>query len=279
MTGATGFVGSRLTEVLRKNGATVVALSRSGGSGSTAVDLADPASVAALDLDGVTAVVHVAAALPSAEPEEIWATNVAGTAHLLARLGDAPSLEAITLISSVAVYDPGKASAANPVEPREMIPPMNVYGRSKLLQEMLVFSFAHGRSILPTVFRVASLYGRTMKATSVLPQFVDAAKQGEPLIIHGPASYRQNFLHVDDLAKAATRATLEHRGGIWNLFSRDSLSLSELAEMVCRALESPSVIDDNSSAEEYEAPNFDGSKAAEALQINYRSLGEEIATW
>src|SRR5262245_29015831 len=66
VTGAAGFVGARVVAVARARGVPVRGLSRRAGSGvDHVVDLCDLDALRKVPLDGVTAVVHCAAATPA----------------------------------------------------------------------------------------------------------------------------------------------------------------------------------------------------------------------
>ena len=85
LTGATGLVGSRLLPRLIEDGFACRALVRADAElppGATAVrgDLADPDSLRTA-VDGVDAVVHLAAVFRTQDEDAIWRANRDGTRH------------------------------------------------------------------------------------------------------------------------------------------------------------------------------------------------------
>jgi GDP-4-dehydro-6-deoxy-D-mannose reductase len=146
VTGAAGFAGSHLVDLLSQSGATLVAWHRPGGSPPReragvrwdAVDLLDQTQVqAAIDRARPAAVYHCAGA---AHVARAWdstastlATNVRGTHHVLRALERSGVEARVFVPSSALVY----ASADRALDEDQPLRPSNPYGLSKLAQEML----------------------------------------------------------------------------------------------------------------------------------------------
>ncbi|MDO5697703.1 MAG: bifunctional dTDP-4-dehydrorhamnose 3,5-epimerase family protein/NAD(P)-dependent oxidoreductase [Dermatophilus congolensis] len=139
-------------------------------------DLADPASLDAIDLSGVGAIVNAAAytAVDAAEtPEgraEAWATNVAGVAHLVqvARRHRLPLVH----VSSDYVFD-GTRERHDESEP---FTPLGVYGQTKAAGDALVSAYERGYVVRTSwvvgdggnfVATMASLAGRGISPSVV----------------------------------------------------------------------------------------------------------------
>ena len=146
VTGAAGFAGSHLIDLLARSGALVIAWHRPGGSPAREraearweeVDLLDQAQVqAAIDRARPTAGYHCAGA---AHVGRAWdstastlATNVRGTHHVLRALERAGVQARVLVPSSALVY----ASADEALTEDHPLLPSSPYGLSKLAQEML----------------------------------------------------------------------------------------------------------------------------------------------
>lgn len=136
--GAEGQLGRALTaELLRRPGARSRVLSQDD------VDIADPASIAALDLTGVGTIINAAAYtdVDGAETQDgrrqAWAVNAAGVAALAARAARHGIL--LVTVSSEYVFDGSRVE--HPED--ETFSPLGVYGQSKAAGDIAVAALEH----------------------------------------------------------------------------------------------------------------------------------------
>ena len=139
VTGATGLVGSRLLPRLIDAGVDCRALVRSDVDlppGATGVrgDLADPDSLVAA-VDGVDAIVHLAALFRTPDEDAIWRANLDGTRNLVAAAEAHAAAARFVMASTGNVYD---ADAARPSRERDACAPTAAYPASKLAAEDLL---------------------------------------------------------------------------------------------------------------------------------------------
>src|SRR6266403_852499 len=146
VTGAAGFAGSHLVDLLAHDGASIVAWHRPGGAPPRdvpgtrweAVDLHHRDAVdAAIARARPSTVYHCAGAAHVGRSwdstEATFATNVRGTHHLLQALEHAAAPARVLIPSSALVY----ASAGEALTEDHPLVPDSPYGLSKLAQEML----------------------------------------------------------------------------------------------------------------------------------------------
>jgi GDP-4-dehydro-6-deoxy-D-mannose reductase len=146
VTGAAGFAGSHLLDLLVRDDAPVVAWHRPGGTPPAtppsvrweAVDLLDRGAVReAIERTRPSAVYHCGAAAHVGRAwdsaESTFAVNVRGTHHLCDALRRARLRVPFLIPSSAMIYQPSPAAIK---EDDPLIPP-NPYGLSKLAQELL----------------------------------------------------------------------------------------------------------------------------------------------
>jgi nucleoside-diphosphate-sugar epimerase len=203
VTGATGFVGSHLAEVLRSKGDEVTALVRSPSKASALDalgvrlipgDLDDPGSLARA-VEGQDVVFHVAGLVAARDEEEFLRVNRDGTASLAAAAARA-RVGRLVYVSSMAAGGPtdkGRALTGN--EPPR---PVTAYGRSKLAGEKAVTE-----GPLPwVIMRPPTVYGP--RDREVLKVFRMARWGVAP--VFGDGSQELSAVHGADLAEALIAA-------------------------------------------------------------------------
>ena len=151
VTGAAGFAGSHVLDLIADEGADVVAWHRPRGRPPRdpgrvrwdGVDLLDRSSVArAVERARPAAVYHCAGAAHVGRAwdntESTFAVNVRGTHHLFEGLRAAQLAIPVLIPSSAMIYQP----AGEPLTEDHPLVPPNPYGVSKLAQEMLAMHAA-----------------------------------------------------------------------------------------------------------------------------------------
>jgi nucleoside-diphosphate-sugar epimerase len=224
VTGATGFLGSRASELLEQSGHEVVRVSRPNGAVRAAardafrIDAGDPA-VREL-LAGCDAVLHFAGVPDPARAREDPARAVRENAGTTLNL-----LEGCLEHGAGLVY-PSTLRAA-------LDPPPDPYARSKRLGEE-----ACRLHPAPTlVSRLTSVYGPGQVAwegaTGAIASFAARALAGEPIVIAGDPERSRDFVYVDDAVAAIEGLLTEGR---WNetvlVASGRSTPLRVAAELV-----------------------------------------------
>jgi UDP-glucose 4-epimerase len=126
--------------------------------------------------------------------------------------------------------------------------PLNWYGRTKLLGERAVESFAAG-AFPAHLFLISNLYGEhEMEGTAVgkptvINFFVNRALAGETLTVYEPGTQARNFVHVRDVARSYVRsaervveqlARGETGTETYEIASEDDLGVMEVAKIVQR---------------------------------------------
>ena len=206
VTGANGFLGSHVCDVLAEHSWQVRAGHRAGsdlrwldGGAATPVttDLRDPASLAAL-MDGCEAVVHCAGALV-ADEDTYRRVNVDGT-RAVAQAAARAGVGRLVFVSSLAAGGPAGPDA--PRDESHADQPISGYGRSKLAAEQVLLDGAWPFETL--CLRPPALYGP--RDREFLPMF-RAARLGWTARF-GTRLRGLSLVHGRDAA-AATVALLE----------------------------------------------------------------------
>ena len=245
MTGAAGFAGGHLVDLLAGSGRGIVAWHRPGGHAPRpvprtrweAVDLLDRAQVdEAIARARPEAVYHCAGAAHVGRAwdstESTFAVNVRGTHHLLDALERAGVDARVLVLSSALVYASADAALAETHE----LAPNNPYGLSKLALELLA-----GRidgSLAVTIARPFNHVGPRQDPHFALSGFARRIADIErgrwaPEISVGNLDARRDITDVRDTVRAY-RSILERGepGRPYNVCSGRALSIRELLEML-----------------------------------------------
>lgn len=281
VTGASGFVGTAVTFLLRSRGLAVIAHARKSGPGiDWAADLSEPSDKLLSVPASIGSVIHCAAAIP-ARSGAFDRDNAGAATRLAAALCRSPSLRRIVHVSSVSVYKQPRAGRWMISEHAETVdatdPGTNSYARSKLATEQALDAVPLQRpGVTVSHLRASSIYGPGMVRTTLLPILVGQALRGEDLVLRGPRAYAQNFVHVADVA-AITASLLAHAQAphLVNAFSDDTYTLFALAELVRARLASTSRIVDGTDDTDVPAPSFVNA-IAKQLHPGFRSLADHL---
>jgi GDP-4-dehydro-6-deoxy-D-mannose reductase len=243
VTGAAGFAGSHLLDLLAASGADIVAWHRPGGKPPRdvprtrwdAVDLLDPAQVAgAIARLRPSAVYHCAGAAHVGRAwdstEATFATNVRGTHHLLQALEREGVGARVLVPSSALVYATSEAA----LDENHPLAPASPYGLSKLAQEMLA-SRTNG-ALAVTIARPFNHFGPRQDpyfAASGFARRIADIEQGRwaPEIAVGNLEARRDLTDVRDTVRAY-RLILERGvpGRPYNVCSGRAIAIRELLD-------------------------------------------------
>lgn len=239
VTGATGFVGSHMVELLLAENNEVVcpvrnvsALCNSPGACATviAMERLEETLTQGPPFDYV---IHLAASTRSLDYDEYRRANVDYTRRLLEHFSAedrAQVLKRFVFVSSQAAGGPSRD--ASPVRESDPVRPVSLYGRSKAEAEALVMSF---RDRFPvTVIRPSTVFGP--RDVDVLGVF-RTAKFGFVTYIAGPDRLL-SIVYVEDLVNGILRAALapEARDQIYFMANPEPVVWREFSLLIAETL-------------------------------------------
>lgn len=206
VTGATGFVGSRVALAAARRGWSVRASGRktsgpevdelrAAGIEYVPGDYTDAAFATGLT-KGITHVCHLAAAWreAGAPAEHFRNVNVAGTLTL-ATSAESNGVERLLFCSTIGVH---ARAARDPVAEDAAFDITNPYEQSKLDAENALREFANGKRMKVAILRPADAYGPG--DVRLLKLFKSVRKGRFPLV--GAGNGKRHMLFVEDLAEA-----------------------------------------------------------------------------
>ena len=204
VTGACGFVGSHMVELLLSRGYSVVATDKKldGVSNASNVEfrVSDVTDIETLRplFGGIDLVFHIAGLFDYWAPyERLHKVNVGGTRNLCEVALDY-DIESLVVWSSGSVYGmPGEIPVRETTPPK----PLNNYEKSKAEEEQAAREFYEQNGLPVTILRPASIYGpRSKYGTSVL---LFLLARGQLPAIPGDGRSRPATVHVRDVVGAA----------------------------------------------------------------------------
>lgn len=163
------------------------------------------------------------------DPERCLAVNELGTLNLL-RACAGHEVERFILASTVWVY--GKASGVV-TEDTTIPPPGDLYTKTKIGQEHLVYSWSQSHSLPFTILRYDIPYGPRMRSNMAIASFVRRAMRKEPVTVYGDGQQGRCWVYVSDLAEA-NRLSMKHQAlnQTINLAGSEFVTISQIVEML-----------------------------------------------
>lgn len=255
MTGADGFVGRRLVDLLLAAGHEVIAGVREGavmpqGVRALPLEVRDAASVRqAVTAGRLDAVAHLAAVASGAEaladPVRTWEVNTVGTARLVAELAqarrDGEGDPALLLVSTAEVYAPGPQ---RPLVETDPVRPRSPYAASKLAAELAAQETAARAGLRLVIARSFPHTGPGQDDRFVAPAFakrlLEARRSGARTVKTGNLAPVRDILDVRDVARAylllLERGAQGAAGEVYNVASGRGISMDELFRRLAAAV-------------------------------------------
>ena len=213
VTGATGFVGTYLTNALQSRGDDVFACGGPHDGHAFPLDLADDSTIrAALDLAKPDVVFHLAAQtfVPDSlqAPQATYDANVIGTANVaraIREYSETERMPRLVFTSSAEVY--GKQpEKAFPLRETATLSPANPYAASKAAAEMLLLGESSSFGLDVVIARAFNHIGPGQSDRFVVTNFAEQlariARGGDPVLYVGNLDAKRDFLDVRDVVQA-----------------------------------------------------------------------------
>lgn len=249
VTGGAGFIGSHLCEALLERGYWLRVLDNLSLGRREWIpkhdqlefiegDIRDP-EVCRQAVGGTEGVFHLAAMSKvapslssSAMVQYCLDHNVSGTVNILEAAKEAKVGKVVYSASST-VY------GNNPVPHKETALPdcRTPYALSKYMGEQCCLLYDSLFDLPVISLRLFQVYGPRQPAAGeyavVAGIFLEQAREGKPLTIHGDGSQKRDFVHVFDVVEAFIRAFESRlRGVVLNVGTGSSFSVKQLADLI-----------------------------------------------
>ncbi|WP_347988736.1 NAD-dependent 4,6-dehydratase LegB [Methylomonas sp. AM2-LC] len=248
VTGADGFIGSHLVEMLVAQGFNVRALAQYNSFNSwgwledisckndievICGDIRDPQFCQTL-CRNVSTVFHLAAliAIPYSylAPDSYIDTNIKGTLNICQAARN-NGVQRLIHTSTSEVY--GTARYV-PIDEQHPLQPQSPYSASKIGADAMALSFYHAFDLAVTIARPFNTYGPRQSARAVIPTIITQIANGKKQIQLGDVSPTRDFNYVEDtcrgfMALAASDLTI---GETVNIGSNSEISVGDTLQLI-----------------------------------------------
>lgn len=247
VTGANGFIGSHLVELLvkeKKKDDEIVCMVRNTGDFSNILDFVKEPGVSVIIGDvtkpdtlanavrGATYIFHLGAALKIPEDSRYFAVNTKGTENMLKAALEhaAGTLKRFLFVSSESAAGPSPGKAA--IDEEREGKPVGAYGQSKLEAEKIAAAYMDKMPI--TIVRPSAVYGAREKD---LTQTIPAVERR----IHPKIGFTKSwasFVNAADLVKGMVAAAKSEKavGQTYFLTNKDFYSDIHLVKTIAKAM-------------------------------------------
>jgi NAD dependent epimerase/dehydratase len=248
ITGADGFIGSHLTEMLVSKGYQVKALSQYNSFNNWGwledVNCKDEIEVLTGDIrdphyckyitKGVDIIYHLAAliAIPYSyiAPDSYVDTNIKGTLNICQAAKENGNIRVIHTSTSE-VY--GTAQYV-PIDENHPLQPQSPYSATKIAADAMAMSFYNAFNLPVTIARPFNTYGPRQSARAVIPTIITQIANGATEIKLGDTTPTRDFNYVDDTCRGfiALAECDESIGQTVNIGSNFEISIGDTLNLI-----------------------------------------------
>jgi len=255
VTGAAGFIASRVSELLIEAGHTVTGIDNLNDAYDVRMkeyrlaklDKLDGFKFLKLDisswdsLSGSTwnnghqfdAVINLAArAGVRTSVEDPWVyvdTNMTGTLNLL-ELSQRKGIPKFILASTSSIY--GLNAPLPTPETADSSKPLQAYAASKKGAEAMTHAYHHLYGIDATVVRFFTVYGPAGRPDMSIFRFIRWVTEGEALRLNGDGTQSRGFTYIDDIARGVIQALKPVGYEVINLGGHEVITMNDLIAMI-----------------------------------------------
>jgi len=254
VTGADGFIGSHLTELLLEKGYKVRALAQYNSFNYwgwledipshpnlevVTGDVRDPHLVKYI-MEGMDIVFHLAAliAIPYSyyAPDCYVDTNVKGTLNICQAARDLGGIR-ILVTSTSEVY--GTAQYV-PIDEKHPKQPQSPYSATKIGADAIAMSFYNAFELPVIIVRPFNTYGPRQSARAFIPTIISQIASGEKEIKIGDLTPTRDFNYVADTCKGFIKLSECNAasGQEVNIASNSEISMRDILELIAKIMDS-----------------------------------------
>ena len=254
ITGADGFIGSHLTEMLVQKGYDVKAISQYNSFNNygwlekikykndidiISGDIRDPNFCDYISKD-IDIIFHLAAliGIPYSylSPDQYIETNVRGTLNVC-QSAKRNNVSHLVHTSTSEVYGTAKYI---PIDESHPLQPQSPYSASKISADMIAMSFFNSFDLPVTIARPFNTYGPRQSARAIIPSIITQIASGKKEIKVGDLSPTRDFNYVEDCCRGFVliAENINTLGEIINIGSNTEISILKLFNLIKKLMNS-----------------------------------------
>ena len=248
VTGADGFIGSRLVELLVKKGYKIKALSQYNSFNNWGwiedIECKDKVEVLTGDIrdphyckfitKNVDIIFHLAAliAIPYSyvAPDSYVDTNIKGTLNICQAAKEQGNIRVIHTSTSE-VYGTAQYT---PIDEEHPMQPQSPYSATKIAADAMAMSFYNAFNLPVTIARPFNTYGPRQSARAVIPTIITQIANGATEIKLGDVTPTRDFNYVDDTCRGfiALAECDKSIGQTVNIGSNSEISIGDTLNII-----------------------------------------------
>ncbi|MGB7873170.1 MAG: NAD-dependent epimerase/dehydratase family protein [Anaerolineales bacterium] len=304
VTGAAGFIASRVTEFLIKDGHTVVGVDNMNDAYDIRMkeyrlrklqelpdftfhklDISEKSTIEHFKDNKFDALINLAArAGVRTSVENPWVyleSNITGTLNML-ELCRVTGTKKFLLASTSSIYGenppyptPETASSDEPLQP---------YAASKKGAEALTHAYHYLHDIDVSVVRYFTVYGPAGRPDLALFRFTQWISEGRPVHVYGDGEQSRGFTYLDDIARGTIQALKPLGYEIINLGGHEVITINDLITLIEEVIGKKAIVDYGPAVQADMRSNWaDVRKAGELLgwepRFSLRRGVEQLYKW
>lgn len=270
VTGATGFVGSYLTERLLDVGADVVVIMRDLCPDSRFItecvheeckvikgDLLDRSLIERVLSDyEIDTVFHLAAqtvvSIANASPYPTIDNNIRSTLNILEAMRVYGKVRHAVIASSDKAY--GELFTRRKYNEKDPVQGVHPYDVSKSCTDLITQTYIMTYDLPIAITRCGNIYGGgDMNWSRLIPNTIRRILKGQLPVIHGGGDETRDYFYVEDTVQAYMLLSERQAVGPYNFSTGEEMTVKKVIETLCQVMDVPAQYDTlhNSNAEIY----------------------------